>query len=108
MNYRRDEQTFISVQEILDDYVNNSSEKENFFIASQRTGRVESREELTVAEYGSTLFQKPQDWKKTVLNGPVTRSMRRQPSFTDWTFVVHVNSRKVAKETVGVFELGAS
>ena len=26
----------------------------------------------------------------------------------DWTFVVLVNSRKVAKETVGVFQLGAS
>ena len=26
----------------------------------------------------------------------------------DWTFDVHVNSRKVAKETIGVFELGAS
>ena len=28
--------------------------------------------------------------------------------FKDWTFVVHVNNRKVAKETVCVFELGAS
>ena len=40
--------------------------------------------------------------------------MRRQLSFFEvkifkgWTFVLHVNSRKVAKETVGVLELGAS
>ena len=33
--------------------------------------------------------------------------MRRQQVkiFQDWTFVVRVNSRKVGKETVGVFEL---
>ena len=31
--------------------------------------RVESSEELKVAEYGSNHFQKHQDWKKTVLNG---------------------------------------
>ena len=30
MNYQRDEQNFISLQEILDDYVNNCSVKENF------------------------------------------------------------------------------
>ena len=28
--------------------------------------------------------------------------------FQDWKFIVHVNSRKVAKQTIGVFELGAS
>ena len=36
MNYRRDEQNFISVQEILDDYVNNSSKKENFPLQEDR------------------------------------------------------------------------
>ena len=38
MNYRRDEQNFISVQEILDDYVNNSSEKENFPLQVKELG----------------------------------------------------------------------
>ena len=40
MNYRRDEQNFISVQEILDDYVNNSSEKENFPLQVKELGPV--------------------------------------------------------------------
>ena len=94
-----------------------------------------------MAEYGSTHFQKPQDWTKTVLNGKTcqlsqknsigfylalatisfsgfkvqsqdlcegSRVLTEVKIFKDWTFVVHVNSRKVAKETVGVFELGAS
>ena len=38
MNYRREEQNFISVQEILDDYVNNSSEKENFSLQVKELG----------------------------------------------------------------------
>ena len=78
MNYRRDEQNFISVQEILDDYVNNSSEKEKFPLQVKEMGIILKeafpqasivQRRVTVAEYGSTRFQKPQDWKKTVLNG---------------------------------------
>lgn len=38
MNYRRDEQNFISLQEILDDYVNNCSEKENFPLQVKELG----------------------------------------------------------------------
>ena len=45
MNYQRDEQNFISLQEILDDYVNNCSEKENF--------------PLQVKELGIILYCKP-------------------------------------------------
>ena len=36
------------------------------------------------------------------------RVLKELKIFNDWTFAVHVNSRKVAKETVGIFELGAS
>ena len=87
-----------------------------------------------MAEYGSTHFQKPQDWKKTVsftkefdwlLSSSSddffewikvrsqdlcegSRVLTEVKIFKDWTFVVHVNSRKLAKETVGVFGLGAS
>ena len=39
--------------------------------------RVESSEELTVAEYGSTHFQKPQVWKKTVLNGKTCQRIQK-------------------------------
>ena len=38
MNYQRDEQNFISLQEILDDYVNNCSEKENFPLQVKELG----------------------------------------------------------------------
>ena len=38
MNYRRDEQNFISLQEKLDDYVNNCSEKENFPLQVKELG----------------------------------------------------------------------
>ena len=38
MNCRRDAQNFISVQEILNDYVNNSSEKEIFHCKSKNWG----------------------------------------------------------------------
>ena len=42
MNYRRlrDEQNFISLQEILDDYVNNCSEKENFPLQVKELGMI--------------------------------------------------------------------
>ena len=40
MNYRRDEQNFISLQEILDDYVNNCSEKENFQLQVKELGMI--------------------------------------------------------------------
>ena len=35
------------------------------------------------------------------------RVLKEQKIFNDWTLAVHVNSRKVAKETVGIFELRA-
>ena len=38
----------------------------------------------------------------------VNKVLKELKIFNDWTFAVHVNSRKVAKETVGIFELGAS
>ena len=40
MNYRRDEQNFISLQEILDNYVNNCSEKENFPLQVKELGMI--------------------------------------------------------------------
>ena len=40
MNYRRDEQNFISLQEIHDDYVNNCSEKENFPLQVKELGMI--------------------------------------------------------------------
>ena len=40
LNYRRDEQNFISLQEILDDYVNNCSEKENFPLQVKELGMI--------------------------------------------------------------------
>lgn len=80
MNYRREEQNFISVQEILDDYVNNSSEKENFPLQVKELGIIlkeafpqASRVQRRVN--GGRVWQYPlsktssQDWKKTVLNG---------------------------------------
>ena len=36
------------------------------------------------------------------------RVLKELKIFNDWTFAVHVNSPKVAEETVGIFELGAS
>ena len=54
MNYRRDEQSFISLQEILDACVNNYSEKKNYPLQVKELGmilkgtshrRVESREQ---------------------------------------------------------------
>ena len=73
MNYQRDEQNFISLQEILDGYINNCSVKENFPLqvkeleiilkeAFPQASRVQQR------VYGGRVWQYP-DWKKTVLNG---------------------------------------
>ena len=147
MNYRRDEQNFISVQEILDDYVNNSSEKENFPLqvkelgiilkeAFKQASRVQRRvnggrvwqyplsktsrlEEDRVKWEDLPAFTKEFDWLLSSSSDDFFEWIKVQSQdlcegsqvltevkiFKDWTFVVHVNSRKVAEETVGVFEL---
>ena len=38
----------------------------------------------------------------------VNKVLKELKIFNDWTFAVHVNSPKVAEESVGIFELGAS
>ena len=150
MNYRRDEQNFISLQEKLDDYVNNCSEKENFPLQVKELGIIlceafppASRVQRRV--YGGRVWQYPLSKTSRLEEDPVkwedlpaftkefhwllssssddffewikvqsqdlcegNRVLTEVKIFKDWTFVVHVNSRKVAKETVGVFELGAS
>ena len=40
INYRRDKQNFISLQEILNDYVNNCSEKETFPLQVRELGMI--------------------------------------------------------------------
>ena len=149
MNYRRDEQNFISLQEILDDYVNNCSEKETFPLQVKKLGmilkeafpqasRVHRRvndgrvwqyplsktsrleedcvkwEDLQAftKEFDKLLSSSSDDffeWIKVqsqdLCEG--NRVLTEVKIIKDWTFVVHVNSRKVAKETVAVFELGA-
>ena len=40
MNYRRDEQNFISLQEILDSYVNNRSKKKKFPLQVKELGMI--------------------------------------------------------------------
>ena len=150
MNYRRDEQNFISLQEILDDYVNNCSVKENFPLqvkelemilkeAFPEASRVQRRvnggrvwqyplskisrlEEDRVKWEDLPAFTKEFDWLLSSSSDDFFECIKVQSQdlcedncvltevkiFKDWTFVVHVNSRKVAKETVGVFQLGAS
>lgn len=150
MNYRRDEQNFISLQEILDNYVNNCSEKENFPLQVKELGmilkeafpqasRVQQRvnggwvwqyphsktsrlEEDRVKWEDLPAFTKEFDWLLSSSSDDSFEWIKVQSQdlcegnrvlievkiFKDWTFVVHFNSRKVAKETVGVFELGAS
>lgn len=140
MNYRRDEQNFISLREKLDDYVNNCSEKENFPLQVKELGSESRRrvhggrvwqyplsktsrlEEDRVKWEDLPAFTKEFDWllsrssydffewikvqSQDLCEG--NRVLTEVKIFKDWTFVVDVNSRKVAKETVGVFELGAS
>ena len=144
MNYRRDEQNFISLQEILDEYVNNCSEKENFPLQVKELGmilkeafpqasRVQRRvnggrvwqyplsktsrlEEDRVKWEDLPAFTKEFDWLLSSssddffewikvhsqdLCAEGNRVLTEVKIFKDWTFVVQVNSRKVAKETVG-------
>ena len=139
MNYRRGEQNFISVQEILDDYVNNSSKKENFPLQVKELGiilkeafpqasRVQRRvnggriwqypisktsrlEEDRVKWEDLPAFTKEFDWllssssddffewikvqSQDLCEG--SRVLTEVKIFKDWTFVVHINGRKVAK-----------
>ena len=150
MNYRRDEQNFISLQEILDSYVNNCSKKKKFPLQVKELGmilkeafpqasRVQRRvNSCRVWQYPLSktsrleedrgkwedlpAFTKEFDWilssssdyffewikvqSQDLCEG--NRVLTEVKIFKDWTFVVHVNSRKVGKETVSVFELGAS
>ena len=147
MNYRRDKQNSISLQEILDGYVNNCSEKENFPLQVQELGmilkeafpqasRVQRRvnggrvwqyplsktsrlEEDRVKWEDLKAFTKEFNWLLSTSSDDffewikvqsqdlceVNRVLTEVKIFKDWTFVVHVNSRKVGKETVGVFQL---
>ena len=148
MNYRRDEQYFFSVQEILDDYVNNSSEKENFPLqvkelgiilkeAFPRASRVQRRvnggrvwqyllsktsrlEEDRVKWEDLPAFTKEFDWllssssddffewikvqSQDLCEG--SRVLTEVKIFKDWTFVVHVNSRKVQRKPLVFSNLG--
>ena len=150
MNYGRDEQNFISLQEILDGYVNNCSKEENFPLQVKELGmilkeafsqasRVQRRvnggrvwqyplsktsrlEKDRVKWEDLPAFTKEFDWLLSSSSNDFFEWIKVQSQdlcednqvltevkiFKDWTFVVHVNSRKVSKETIGVFKLGAS
>ena len=150
MHYRRDEENFLSLQEILEDYVNNCSEKENFPLQVKELGmilkkafpqasRVQRRvnggrvwqyplsktsslKEDRVEWEDLPAYTKEFDWLLSSSSDDFSEWIKVQSQdlcegnrvlievkiFEDWTFDVHVNSRKVAKETTGVFELGAS
>ena len=150
MNYQIDDRNFTSLQGILEDYLKNCPEKENFQLQVIELGRIlrevfpeanrvqrrvngcrtwqyplskKSNLEIDTVkwedlptftkEFGWLLSSSSDnffEWVKVqsqeICEG--NRVLKELKIFNDWTFAVHVNSRKVAKETVGIFELGAS